>query len=104
MKRFGQRGPLEARDGKFYDADGKDFAFQGVSWSGFELERGMLDGLNKAFQGQDLKTGLVRDYKVVAARIKLLGFNTIRLPFSFAVRCTAELLVSTYMMTLQGSC
>ena len=97
MIRYGQPGPLEARDGAFYDAKGHPFVFQGVSWFGFELNHGMLDGLNKAYQGQDLNTGLVRDYRVVAARIKLLGFNTIRLPFAFSVRCTAELLVSTFV-------
>lgn len=90
---YGQRGPLTARDGVFYDAKGKRFAFQGVSWFGFDLNMGMLDGLNKAFQNQDLNTGLVRDYKVVAARIKLLGFNTIRVPFAFSVRRCAELSV-----------
>ena len=88
---YGQRGPLTSRDGVFYDAKGERFAFQGVSWFGFDLNTGMLDGLNKAFQNKDLNTGLVRDYKVVAARIKLLGFNTIRVPFAFSVRCSAEL-------------
>ena len=88
---YGQRGPLTSRDGVIYDAKGERFAFQGVSWFGFDLNSGMLDGLNKAFQNKDMNTGLVRDYKVVAARIKLLGFNTIRVPFAFSVRCCAEL-------------
>lgn len=93
---YGQPGPLTARDGVFYDAKDERFAFQGVSWFGFDLNTGMLDGLNKAFQNQDLNTGLVRDYKVVAARIKLLGFNTIRVPFAFSVCCTALLSDSSY--------
>ena len=87
----GQRGPLTwyEKEGVFKDADRQEFTFRGVNWSGFELERGMLDGLNKGYQGNDLETGLVRDNKVVATRMKLLGFNTIRLPFSFAVCCIA---------------
>ena len=85
----GQPGPLKTDNGKFTYENGAAFAFQGVSWSGFELGRGMLDGLNKEYPPHvDLDSGLVRDYRVVATRIKLLGFNTIRLPFSFSVCCT----------------
>lgn len=55
VKWHGQRGPLTwyGSEGVFKDADLQKFSFQGVSWSGFELERGMLDGLNKAFQGRE---------------------------------------------------
>ena len=82
-----QPGPLQICNGKLFDADGADFAIHGVSWFGLELGKGIFDGLNAddGF-GHDLDSGLVRNWKIVAARIKLLGFNTIRLPFSFSVR------------------
>ena len=87
MKRYCQPGPLHIRDGKLFDRDGADFAIHGVNWFGLELSKGVFDGLNATDGfGNDLDSALVRNWKVVAARIKLLGFNTIRLTFSFSVR------------------
>ena len=45
---------------------------------------GAVDNVKKNFPS--LNSAMVRDWKVVAKRIKLLGFNAIRLPFAFAVR------------------
>ena len=38
-----------------------------------------------AMEGSDNGTTLTTDFKVIAQRMKLLGFNAIRLPFSFQV-------------------
>jgi len=47
----------------------------------------MVGGLDKdATYFPSLDSAMVRDWEVVAKRIKLLGFNAIRLPFAFAVR------------------
>jgi aryl-phospho-beta-D-glucosidase BglC (GH1 family) len=84
--RYCQPGPLSIHDGKVFDQKGDPFTFQGVSWFGFEGSGGLFDGLDKADGfGHDLDSALVRDWKVVAARIKLLGFNSIRMPFAFSV-------------------
>jgi aryl-phospho-beta-D-glucosidase BglC (GH1 family) len=88
-QRFAQEGPLRVERGAFVDRHGARFTFRGVSWFGFDGKFGFLDGLNKAYNGRDLDSALVRDWKVVAARIKLLGFNTIRLPFAWSVRAAA---------------
>lgn len=84
--RYCQPGPLFIRDGQIFDSKGGEFIIQGVSWFGFEGSGGLFDGLDKSDGfGHDLDSALVRDWKVVAARIKLLGFNCIRVPFAFSV-------------------
>ena len=84
--RYCQPGPLVVHDGKIFDSKGGKCIIQGISWFGFEGSGGVFDGLDKddGF-GHDLDSALVRDWKVVAARIKLLGFNCIRVPFAFSV-------------------
>ena len=52
-------------------------ALQGINWFGFET-LAIVAGLWTQAQ-------LTNDFQYVAWRIKLLGFNTIRLPFSFQV-------------------
>ena len=49
---------------------------QGINWFGFNNGSTMLDGL----WGQD---ALSKDFATVVHRLKLLGFNSVRLPFSF---------------------
>ena len=49
---------------------------QGINWFGFNNASTMLDGL----WGQ---SPLSKDFATVVLRLKLLGFNAIRLPFSF---------------------
>jgi hypothetical protein len=89
QQRFAQEGPLRVEGGAFVDRHGARFTFRGVSWFGFDGKFGFLDGLNKAYDGRGLDSAIVRDWKVVAARIKLLGFNTVRLPFAWSVRAAA---------------
>lgn len=49
----------------------------GLNWFGFENGHTFFDGL---WAGE---SALTRDFEVVAWRIRLLGFNAIRVPFSF---------------------
>lgn len=49
---------------------------QGINWFGFNNGSTMLDGL----WGQD---ALSKDFATVVWRLQLLGFNAVRLPFSF---------------------
>lgn len=49
---------------------------QGINWFGFNNGSTMLDGL----WGQD---ALSKDFATVVHRLQLLGFNSVRLPFSF---------------------
>ena len=51
----------------------------GVNWFGFEIGATFVDGL---WQGP---TSLTLDFITILRRIKLLGFNTIRLPMSLKV-------------------
>jgi len=60
---------------------------QNVSKIIYNVQGGMVGGLDKdGSQFPSLNSAMVRDWKVVAKRVKLLGFNAIRLPFAFAVR------------------
>lgn len=64
----------------------------GINWFGFETGATFVDGL---YQGPSSAT---LDFINVLRRIKLLGFNTIRLPMSLKVR---RLLQLAWMMPLQ---
>ncbi|CAK0733639.1 hypothetical protein CVIRNUC_000308 [Coccomyxa viridis] len=44
-----------------------------------------LSRMLTAMEGSDNATALTTDFKIIAQRMKLLGFNAIRLPFSFQV-------------------
>lgn len=59
-------------------------ALKGVNWFGFETTATLVDGL---WMGP---TALTLDFITVLRRIKLLGFNTIRLPMSLKVRRTVS--------------
>ena len=87
-----QPGPLQPAGIGFKDALGNDFSFTGISWFGFDSRNGMLGGLDKETGTSSAHpewnypdTAMVRDWQLVAKRIKLLGFNAIRLPFAFTV-------------------
>jgi aryl-phospho-beta-D-glucosidase BglC (GH1 family) len=68
--------PLRIADGKFFS--GKDpFAFHGVNWFGFNNGQTMVDGLWAG--GSSFAT----DFSTILYKLKLLGFNSIRLPFIF---------------------
>ena len=64
---------------------------KGVNWFGFndnyqDANAGnKISGMLTAMEGPENATALTTDFKVVAQRMKLLGFNAIRLPFSFKV-------------------
>jgi hypothetical protein len=51
---------------------------QGINWFGFNNGQTMLDGLWAGYRNASLG-----DFPTVLKRIKLLGFNGIRLPFTF---------------------
>lgn len=66
---------LEAKDGVLQTVGGGAAAeIKGISWFGFNVQSGMLDGL---WAGIDLAT--------TTAQLKLLGFNTLRIPFDFSL-------------------
>lgn len=58
---------------------------QGANWFGFETSATMVGGL---WAGS---TSLTQDFATVVWRLKLLGFNAVRLPFSFQVGARALL-------------
>ncbi len=64
------RAPLRTSGAKIVDRNGAEIVLQGVNWFGFETQNHVTHGL------------WTRDYKEMLAQIRLLGFNTIRLPFS----------------------
>lgn len=71
--------PVSISNGQLIGIDGLPLSVKGVNWFGFETAVTTVHGL---WQGP---TALSQDFQNVARRIKLLGFNTIRLPFSFQV-------------------
>lgn len=72
--------PISTSNGIFYGTDGQATTLKGINWFGFETSATMVAGL---WQGP---TALSQDFSTVLYRIQLLGFNTIRLPFSFQVQ------------------
>ncbi len=75
--------PLSVSNGQLLGTDGQPVTLKGVNWFGFETSNTLMDGL---WQGP---TALTQDFGTVAYRIQLLGFNAIRLPFSFQVSAWA---------------
>ena len=68
---------MTTRDGKIIGIDGKELYLMGINWFGFDCGATMADGL---WGGRD---AVAQDFANVVYRIKLLGFNSVRLPFSF---------------------
>jgi len=60
------------KDGKIVDDSGKEIQLKGVNWFGFNTGNAVLHGL------------WTSDFKCHANRIKALGFNAVRLPFTFS--------------------
>eukprot|EP00891_Asterochloris_glomerata_P005014 jgi/Astpho2/5014/Aster-05948 len=58
-------------------ANGQPVAFKGINWFGFDDGNTFLDGL---WEGS---TQLTQDFATIVYRLQLLGFNAVRLPFSF---------------------
>lgn len=80
---------ISAREGRFYD-NGDYVDLKGVNWYGFNTEDDcMVSGVwvdRQNAQGDYRKDGLASDFKTIVWRMKLLGFNAVRLSFSFRVR------------------
>ena len=79
---------LTAKDGFFYDAHDASVELKGCNWFGFNVRdgTGMLTGLWGPNSDNRKNTALSMDFKTIVLRMKLLGFNTVRLPFSFQAR------------------
>ena len=77
---------LSAKEGLFEDANGAHVELKGCNWFGFNVDdgTGMLTGMWG--HNNSGKNALSMDFKTIVLRMKLLGFNTVRLPFSFQVR------------------
>ena len=72
----GMLAPLHLDADKFVDDQGKPVALHGVNFFGFNTPTNTLHGL----WGSD---PLGSDFQTIVWRQKLLGFNAVRLPFSF---------------------
>jgi len=64
------RTPLSTNGRFIVDADGRRVRLAGVNWYGFHEDDGVAPGLDST------------DRRALARRIALLGFNSVRLPFS----------------------
>lgn len=70
--------PVSVVGGKLHGVDGQPLALKGINYFGFETSGGsMVDGLWEA------GSSITGDFATVVYRLKLLGFNAVRLPFSF---------------------
>lgn len=68
-------------DGKLVSStSGGEISLKGVNWFGFNCQGiGMVSSLDKN------NITIAVDFKTIVLRMKLLGFNCVRLPFSFQV-------------------
>ncbi|BDA48966.1 probable major extracellular endoglucanase at N-terminal half [Coccomyxa sp. Obi] len=69
---------LTTLNGEIIGVDGQPLQLWGINWFGFETGTTFLDGL---WAGSD---SLTMDFATVVYRLQLLGFNAVRLPFSFS--------------------
>ncbi len=70
-------GSLTTSGGNIIGLDGNVLTLMGINYFGFDDGNTMVDGL---WEGSDQ---LTLDFATVVYRIQLLGFNAVRLPFSF---------------------
>ena len=70
--------PVSTNGSQLIGVDGRPFTIVGANWFGFENGQTIVDGL-----WGNVQNAVVADFATVAWRFKLMGFNTIRLPFSF---------------------
>jgi len=77
--------PLSASGRYIVDARGRRVRLAGVNWYGFHEDDGMAPGLDRA------------DRRILAQRIALLGFNSVRLPFSLWMTEQATPVPSAYL-------
>jgi endoglucanase len=62
--------PLHTRGADVVDARGRTVVLKGVNWFGFETSNHVVHGLWST------------DYRAMLAKVRRLGFNTLRIPFS----------------------
>ena len=67
---------LSTKGNQIVDAAGKPVILHGLNWYGFDNQQSMVEGL---WNGD----ALAGDFATIVLRLRALGFNTIRLPFSF---------------------
>lgn len=75
---FLEEKPVSTRGDLFIGVDGLPFTIKGINWFGYENGQTNPDGL-----WGNVSDSIVADFVNVVWRMQLLGFNTIRLPFSF---------------------
>jgi aryl-phospho-beta-D-glucosidase BglC (GH1 family) len=68
---------MTTKGNQILNSEGKAVELKGVNWFGFNNQSTMVDGL---WGGPD---SLSYDFATVVYRLQLLGFNAVRLPFSF---------------------
>lgn len=71
-----QLSAMTTQGDRILNSSGKEIQLKGVSWFGFNNHATMVDGLKTS-------STLASDFATVVYRLQLLGFNAIRLPFSF---------------------
>ena len=77
--------PLSTSGRYIVDARGRRVRLAGVNWYGFHEDDGVAPGLDRA------------DRRILAQRIALLGFNSVRLPFSLWMTEQATPVPSEYL-------
>ena len=75
---FLEEKPVSTRGDLFIGVDGLPFTIKGINWFGYENGQTNPDGL-----WGNVSDSIVADFVNVVWRMQLLGFNTVRLPFSF---------------------
>jgi hypothetical protein len=70
--------PVSTNGSQLIGVDGKPFTIVGVNYFGFENGQTMVDGL-----WAQTGDATVSDFATIVWRLRLLGFNAVRLPFSF---------------------
>lgn len=75
---FLEEKPVATRGDLFIGVDGLPFTIKGINWFGYENGQTNPDGL-----WGNVSDSIVADFVNVVWRMQLLGFNTVRLPFSF---------------------
>ncbi len=68
---------MTTRGHQILSSEGVPIQLKGVNWFGFNNQSTMVDGL------WNPRNSLAFDFATAAYRMKLLGFNAVRLPFSF---------------------
>lgn len=68
---------MSTKDDRILNSNGQEINLKGINWFGFNNQASMVDGL---WGGSNAMAG---DFATVVYRMQLLGFNAVRIPFSF---------------------